>query len=113
MANPEYIHTVIFSLVSPHWITRKLVCELLVFLCYYHRRKGYHHVLKGFELLQQNRQDPGMFDAWLGDFERTLEGRGRMGTFVGANEEFKRFGTFNGADSHLMEYSVNQIIITY
>ncbi|KAI8143924.1 hypothetical protein BJV82DRAFT_609883 [Fennellomyces sp. T-0311] len=111
MANPEYVHTVVFSLISPHWVTRKLVCELLVFLCYCHRRKGFDHVLRGFELLQQHRQDAGVFDAWLRDFERTIDGRGRMGTFVGANDEFKRFGTYQGADGHLMEYALSNMIL--
>lgn len=108
LAKPEYIHTIVFSVLCPHWQTRKLVCELLVFLCYAHP-KGHEHVLRGFELLQQHRRDFGIFDAWLKGIEHAIDGRGRMGSLVGASEEFKSFGLYNSADSHLMEYAVRPL----
>jgi hypothetical protein len=62
--------------------------------------------MKGFELLRQHRKDLSIFDAWLKDLEHTLDGRGKMGSLVGANDEFIRLGVFNTPDSHLMEYAV-------
>lgn len=109
MLNPEFIHTVVFSLISPHWMTRKLVCDLLVFLCYCQHRQGHEHVLRGLELLQHTRHDFGLFDSWLKDFERTIDGRGKMGSMVGATDDFKRMGMFNTADNHLMEYAVRKL----
>lgn len=73
MDHPEYIHTVVFSILCPHWQTRKIVCELLAFLCY---SDGYEHVVRGFEILKKFRKDLGLFDSWMRDFERTIEDGG-------------------------------------
>lgn len=106
MYHHDYIHTVVASLTSPHWQTRKLVCELLVFLCYY-SPEGHQHVIRGFELLQQRNKDLNLFDAWLSSVDRTVDGRGRMGSLVGANNDLKRMGVYNTPDNHLMEYAVS------
>lgn len=106
MRNPEFIHAVVFSSASPHWQTRKLVCELLVFLCYSHSA-GHKHVLQGFELLQQHKKDAGLFDTWMRDLEQTIDGRGRMGSLVDAHQDLKRLGVYNAPDNHLMEYAVS------
>ncbi|RCH79059.1 hypothetical protein CU098_005452, partial [Rhizopus stolonifer] len=69
MDHPEYIYTVVFSILCPHWQTRKIVCELLAFLCY---SDGYEHVVRGFEILKKFRKDLGLFDSWMRDFEKTI-----------------------------------------
>ena len=74
MDHPEYIHTVIYSILCPQWQTKKTVCELLAFLCY---SDGYEHVVHGFEKLRKFRKDLGLFDSWMKDFERTITDRGR------------------------------------
>ncbi|KAG1160361.1 hypothetical protein G6F37_004064 [Rhizopus arrhizus] len=73
MDHPEYIHTVVFSILCPQWQTRKTVCELLAFLCY---SDGYEHVVRGFEILRKFRKDLGLFDSWMRDFERTVDDEG-------------------------------------
>ncbi|KAI9317621.1 hypothetical protein BX666DRAFT_1857292, partial [Dichotomocladium elegans] len=82
MTNQEFIHVVVFSLLSPSWITRKLVCDLLVFLCYCQHRRGHGYVLRGFALMQQKQQDLGIFDSWLKTLERTIDGRGKLGSML-------------------------------
>lgn len=72
---------------------------------------GHSHVLKGFEILQQHRENLGIFDAWLKDLEQTVDGRGKMGSLVGASDEMKRLGVYNAPDGHLMEYAVSDFII--
>lgn len=106
MSDSEAVHTLVFSIVCPQWQTRKTVCELLTFLCYCEPPNGRNEVMKGFELLRQHRKDLSIFDGWLKDLENTLDGRGKMGSLVGANDEFRRLGVFNAPDSHLMEYVV-------
>lgn len=71
--------------------------------------KGHEKVLLGFELLKQYKKDISIFDTWLKDFEKTLDGRGRMGSLVGAHEDLKKLGIYNAPDKHLMEYAVKKI----
>ncbi|CEG81054.1 hypothetical protein RMATCC62417_15298 [Rhizopus microsporus] len=91
MDHPEYIHTVIFSILCPQWQTKKTVCELLAFLCY---SDGYEHVVHGFEKLRKFRKDLGLFDSWMKDFERTITDRGRR---IPGN--------------HLIEYAISNMIL--
>jgi hypothetical protein len=70
MVHPEYIHTVVFSMTCPQWQTRKIVCELLVFLAY---SDGYEHVIQGFELLQKFKKSLGLFDTWISLLLHTLD----------------------------------------
>lgn len=93
--------------MCPHWQTRKVVCDILFFLCHCEVPVGHGHVLKGLEELRKHRGDLSMFQAWLKDLEQTVDGRGRMGSLVGASDELKRLGVYNAPDNHLMEYAVN------
>lgn len=96
----------VFSLICPHWQTRKNICEILTFLCHCEVPTGHTHVLRGYELLRQHRKDVGIFDEWMKDLEYTVDGRGRMGSLVGAHDDLKRLGVYNAPDNHLMEYAV-------
>ncbi|KAI8096734.1 formin homology 2 domain-containing protein [Halteromyces radiatus] len=111
IAHPNYTHTLVFSLVSPHWQTRKITCDMLFFLCHCEVPVGHDHVMKGFELLQQHRESLGIFDSWMKDLEQTVDGRGRMGSLVGAADELKRLGVYNAPDNHLMEYALSNMML--
>ncbi|CAO3592005.1 unnamed protein product [Absidia cylindrospora] len=119
-SHPNYIHTIVFSLLCPGWQTRKLVCEILAFICYYDDaadketqgdNHGYQHVMRGFEMLKQYTKDMGLFDAWLKNLETALDGRGRMGSLVGAHDDLKKLGVMNAPDKHLMEYAISNMIL--
>lgn len=91
MDHPEYIHAVVFSILCPQWQTRKIVCELLTFVCY---SNGHEHVVRGFELLKKFKKTLGLFDSWMRDLVRTVyNGPGKM-----RSERLP--------DSHLIEYAV-------
>jgi hypothetical protein len=90
MDHPEYIHAVVFSIICPQWQTRKLVCELLAFLCYL---DGYEHVIRGFELMKRFKKTLGLFDSWIDMLLRTI-----------TTDQEKL------PESHLMEYAVSCII---
>ncbi|CAO3642143.1 unnamed protein product [Cunninghamella blakesleeana] len=109
VGHQNYIPIVVFSLISPHWQTRKLVCEILAFFCYLD--KGHEKVLLGFDLLKQYKKDMSIFDTWLKDLEITLDGRGRMGSLVGAHDDLKKLGLYNAPDQHLMEYAISNMIL--
>ncbi|OAD77065.1 hypothetical protein PHYBLDRAFT_109013 [Phycomyces blakesleeanus NRRL 1555(-)] len=106
IGHPTYIHSIVYSLVCPHWQTRKFICDMLFFLCHCELPKGHEQVLKGFESLSAHRKDLGIFDGWMKDLEKTVDGRGKLGSLVGANDDFKRLGVYNAPDNHLMEYAV-------
>ncbi|KAI9280811.1 hypothetical protein BY458DRAFT_531768 [Sporodiniella umbellata] len=91
MNHPEYIHAVVFSILCPFWQTKKLVCELLAFLCY---SDGYEHIMRGFEMLRKFRKDLGLFDSWMRDFQKTT-----------ANENNRI------SSRHLFDYTLSNIIL--
>lgn len=94
MDHPEYIHAVVFSIVCPQWQTRKMVCELLAFLCYL---EGYEHVVRGFELLKKYKKTLGLYDAWIKVFLRTI-----------VHDKYLRNEIL--PESHLMEYAVSNAL---
>jgi cytokinesis protein len=105
LSHPTCIYSITFSLVSPQLSTRKLVAEVLSFFCYCEIPTGHNLVLGGFDQLMQFQSEHGRFDAWMRVLENTIDGRGRLGSFVNANDEYKKGGI--GMDGSLMEYSVN------
>ncbi|RUS13391.1 armadillo-type protein [Endogone sp. FLAS-F59071] len=106
LANPQCIYNLTFSITSPPYQTRKLICEVLTFLCWCEVPIGHSLVLKGMDMLREHRRDFGRFDAWLRLLEHTLDGRGKMGSMVGASLEYKQMAAAGTADNHLMEYTV-------
>lgn len=93
MDHPEYIHAVVFSIHCPQWQTRKIVCELLAFICYL---DGHEHVVRGFELLKKFKKSLVLYDSWMNEFLRTIDtGHDKM-----KSEKIP--------ESNLMEYAVNQ-----
>lgn len=105
MLNPQCVFHIMLSLTSPSITTRKLVCEQLIFLCHVEVPQGHGIVIQGMEKLKDYKQEHGLFDGWLKKLEDVLDGRGRMGSLVGASEDVKRLGS-HGFDSQLIEYAV-------
>ncbi|OAD75627.1 hypothetical protein PHYBLDRAFT_64532 [Phycomyces blakesleeanus NRRL 1555(-)] len=110
IAYPNHIYPVIFCLYRSHWQTRKLVCELLAFLCYCHPR-GYKDVLDGFELLKIYQQDLVLFESWLKGFERIIIDYKQGEAPWSLREESGKTGDLNMSSNHLMEYAVSNMIL--
>ncbi|CAG8658878.1 1660_t:CDS:10, partial [Funneliformis mosseae] len=109
LSHPTCIHSITFSLISQQLNTRKLVAEVLSFLCYCEIPTGHNLVLGGFDQLKQFRAEPGRFDAWMNILENTINSRGRYGSLVNASEEFKKGGI--GIDGSIMEYVLSNMIL--
>lgn len=92
------------SLISPRLTTRKMVSEVLTFLCHWGDGKGHQKVLQGMDHVKNLQSETGRFDAWMRIVEVTIDGRGKMGSLVGASEEFRSGGI--GMENLLMEYAV-------
>lgn len=96
------------SLGSPRLNTRKLVSEVLTFLCHWADGQGHQKVLQAMDKVKNDQNETGRFDAWMRIVEVTIDGRGKMGSLVGASEEFRSGGI--GMENALMEYAVATMI---
>jgi hypothetical protein len=65
------------------------VAEILVFLCHWSQPQGHNLVLRSLDNLKNVKNENGRFDAWLKVFENAIDGRGKMGSLVGASEEVR------------------------
>ncbi|RKP26416.1 armadillo-type protein, partial [Syncephalis pseudoplumigaleata] len=105
--NEVSIYNLALSLDSPSIITRRLVAEVLTFICYCDIPHGHALVIRAMDKLQAARQNKHRFGAWMVVLEQTIEGRGRMGSMVGASDEYRRLGS----DRELLEYVLSNIIL--
>lgn len=97
------------SLISPRLNTRKLVSEVLTFLCHWADGKGHQKVLLALDQLKAAQGENGRFDAWMRIVEVTTDGRGKMGSLVGASDEVRSGGI--GMENLLMEYAVASLFL--
>jgi cytokinesis protein len=97
------------SLSSPRLQTRKLVSEVLTFLCHWAEGQGHQKVLQAMDKVKHDHNETGRFDAWMRITEVTIDGRGKMGSLVGASEEYRSGGI--GMENLLMEYAVSTMIL--
>lgn len=109
ISHPQCIYNIVLSLVSPPIQTRKLVCEILAFVCHVDLPKGQEIVLKGLDKLSEHLGEFGRFDAWLKLLEVTLDGRGKMGSLVGASEDVKKMAA--GGDNHLSDFALSNMML--
>lgn len=87
------------------------MCEILAFVCHVDLPKGQEIVLKGLDKLSEHLGEYGRFDAWLKLFNGTLDGRGRMGSLVGASDDVKRLAGSGAPDSHLAEFALSNMML--
>jgi cytokinesis protein len=97
------------SLISPRLNTRKLVSEVMTFLCHWGEGYGHRKVLQALDHIKTQHGETGRFDAWMRLVEVTIDGRGKMGSLVGASDEVRSGGV--GVENLLMEYSVASLLL--
>ncbi|TQV91017.1 cytokinesis protein sepA [Cordyceps javanica] len=98
------------SLVSPRLTTRKLVSEILTFLCTWgDNGEGHYKVIQALDEVKAQSGANGRFDDWMRLVEATVDGRGKMGSMVGASDDIRTGGV--GMENLLMEYSVATLIL--
>lgn len=97
------------SLTSLRLVTRKLVSEVLTFLCHWASGEGHLKVIQAFDHLKHAQGENGRFDAWMRTIEVTVDGRGKMGSMVGASDEVRSGGV--GMENLLMEYAVASLFL--
>jgi len=109
LTHQQVIVALATSLISPRLTTRKLVSEVLTFLCHWAEGEGHRKVLEAMDLVKAQQGENGRFDAWMRIVEVTIDGRGKMGSLVGASEEVRSGGI--GMENLLMEYAVASLFL--
>ncbi|KAH0555846.1 hypothetical protein GP486_006206, partial [Trichoglossum hirsutum] len=109
LAHQQVIVSLATSLISPRLTTRKLVSEVLTFLCHWADGQGHLKVLQAMDYVKNMQGENGRFDAWMRIVEVTIDGRGKMGSLVGASEELRSGGI--GMENLLMEYAVASLLL--
>ena len=98
MAHPHCINEIALSLASPNIAVRKLCTDMMTFLAYWNEHAGHKFVLRALDHLMTVKQDKARFDAWFTMLEATIDGRGKMGSMVGASAEIR---TLRGKEAQL------------
>ncbi|KAF9519877.1 hypothetical protein BS47DRAFT_1370603 [Hydnum rufescens UP504] len=102
------INFIACSLSSSHLPSRRLVLDMLTFLCYYGDAIALTQVLAALDALSVSNNETGRFDYWFRTLDATLSGRGKMGSLVGASDEVRRNA---GVESSLNDYAQSNIIL--
>lgn len=109
LAHQPVIVALATSLISPRLTTRKLVSEVLTFLCHWADGQGHLKVIQAMDYVKNQQGENSRFDAWMRVVEVTVDGRGKMGSLVGASEELRSGGI--GMENLLMEYAVATLFL--
>lgn len=106
VSDPFYIITLTQSIISPSLSIQRLVCDALTFMCYFEQPKGHALVMQGMDKLKESQKNYGRFDSWLKTLSAVLDGRGRMGSIVGASSDVKQIVSKGSTDMPVIEHAV-------
>ncbi|KAI1414606.1 hypothetical protein F5Y13DRAFT_197606 [Hypoxylon sp. FL1857] len=109
LAHQQVVVALVTSLISPRLTTRKLVSDVLSFLCHWNEGEGHMKVIQAMDVVKSQQNENGRFDSWMRLVEVTVDGRGKMGSLVGASDEVRSGGI--GMENLLMEYAVATLIL--
>jgi cytokinesis protein len=107
--HPSIIQALCGSLTASRLNTRKLVSDVLTFLCHWGEGTGHEKVLQALDNLKAQYGESSRFDAWMRIVEVTVDGRGKMGSMVGASDEVRSGGI--GVENLLMEYAIATLFL--
>lgn len=109
LSHPQIPIALAMCLISPRLTTRRLVSEVMTFLCHCGEGQGHLKVIQAMDHVKSMINENGRFDAWMRIVEVTIDGRGKMGSLVGASEELRSGGV--GMENLLMEYAVATLVL--
>ena len=100
----QVLIALVTSLTSARLQTRKIVSEVLTFVSHWKEKEGHLKVLQAMDHVKNQQGENGRFDAWMRSVELSLDGRGKMGSLVGASDEVRSGGI--GMENLLMEFGL-------
>ncbi|KAG9318370.1 armadillo-type protein [Chiua virens] len=108
MKIPNIVTQIASALNSTHLPTRRTIIEVLLSIVYC-SKDSVDLVFHGLATLSQaNGDSTGCYDYWFQSLESALRGRGKMGSLVGATDEYKRIG---GDMGMFFEYALMNIAL--
>ncbi|KAI6038969.1 hypothetical protein EDC04DRAFT_3112644 [Pisolithus marmoratus] len=108
--SPNIVTQIISSLNSPSLSTRRTITEVILSIVHC-SEDSLEHVINGFKSLsesQSNGQPAGCYEYWFGSLRTAIQGRGKMGSLVGASDEIRKTG---GSDTALTEYALCSVAL--
>ncbi|CAO3610251.1 unnamed protein product [Mucor fragilis] len=111
VSDPFYIITLTQSIISPSLSIQRLVCDALTFMCYFEQPKGHALVMQGMDKLKESQKNYGRFDPWLKTLSAVLDGRGRMGSIVGASSDVKQIVSKGSTDMPVIEHALANLLL--
>lgn len=81
-------------------------------MCYFEQPKGHALVMQGMNSIKDSKSDYGRFDAWLKALLAVLNGRGKMGSIVGASMDVRQIASKNNPDIPVTEHAVKSFRAT-
>ncbi|KZF21410.1 hypothetical protein L228DRAFT_269789 [Xylona heveae TC161] len=109
LTHQQIIVALATSLTSARLTARRIVSEILTFLSHCNGGDGHVKVLQAMDYVKNMQGETGRFDAWMRLVEVTIDGRGKMGSLVGASDEVRSGGI--GMENLLMEYAVATLLL--
>ncbi|KAF7724667.1 Diaphanous [Apophysomyces ossiformis] len=106
------LHVLINSLahINSQKDSRKLACELLIFLCHCEGHV-YDHILEGFESLRSARDNLCIFDTWLKELGQLIEKDMLVQSFDAKNAKVTLANTSPLPGNFVKEYSLSNILL--
>ena len=86
LGTPQAFTALASCLASPQLPARRQAAEFLVFLLNREKPRGLTLVMKGLADLQRAHGAMNPFEVWFRFFENAIDGRGKMGSVVGASD---------------------------
>ncbi|CAO3653877.1 unnamed protein product [Mucor hiemalis] len=108
---PKFIVTLTQSVLSPFLPTQRLVCDALTFMCYFEQPKGHVMVLQGMDTIKESKNDYCRFDSWLKSLNSVLDGRGKMGSMVGASVDVRQLASRSNSDLPVTEHALANLLL--
>ena len=111
LAKPQIVPNIAHSLLSPNMLSRRTAAEILSFIIHFDEnapnRNGLALVLTAFDQVEQKLNSQvdqlsmkvGRFDIWIKQLETMLDGRGLLGSSVGASREIRGLGDAEVVDT--------------
>lgn len=80
-------------------------------MCYFEQPKGHVMVLQGMDTIKESKNDYCRFDSWLKSLNSVLDGRGKMGSMVGASVDVRQFASRSNPDLPVTEHALANLLL--
>lgn len=109
LADQQVMVALVTLLTSVRLSTRKVVSEILTFLCHWNDGCGHPVVMQALDYVKNQHGEKGRFDAWMRNLETAVDGRDKIVSFVAASDEVRMSGI--GISNLFMEYVLGTMFL--